>query len=138
VGMLSQSANWQQKQNAQDSPLPREAGMEIERKRWKRLVSTPKSFGGGKIGHDGLYALWLQVATMSTSNQTRRKKMANTVFHEVYGYIPAKLLKAIKRNNVSPMDFHMLEEECYGDHELIRQTIIARSEDGFYRPLLWT
>ena len=59
--------------------------------------------------------------------------MTETVYHESYGTLTPALLRAIKKNNVSPMDYDMLVAE-FGEHyDVIRDVILLRSETGMYR-----
>ena len=50
---------------------------------------------------------------------------ANTdmTFHESYGYMPKVMLAMVKRHNVSPADYLMLEMEFGTDWDSMRQFI---------------
>lgn len=47
------------------------------------------------------------------------------MFHEVYGEIPRGMLTAIKRHNISPSDYYMLEDEGYDPKQIM--TIIKNT-----------
>lgn len=59
--------------------------------------------------------------------------MPETVYHESYGTVTPALLRAIKKNNVSPMDYDMLVAEFGERHDVIRDVILQRSTTGMYR-----
>jgi len=56
-------------------------------------------------------------------------------FHESYGgEITRPLLTAIRKNNVSPMDYMMLEDEFgQGNYSAIQAAVKERSTSGSYR-----
>ena len=55
------------------------------------------------------------------------------VFDEWYGELTFALRAKIRKHNVSPTDYRMLEDEFgQGNYAAIQQAIVERSETGMY------
>ena len=60
--------------------------------------------------------------------------MATMTYHESYGDLTVSLNRALKRYNVSPMDYQMLEDEFgEGNYDTILAAVKQRSEGGMYQ-----
>lgn len=60
--------------------------------------------------------------------------MAKMVYDEFYGELTFALRAAIRKNNVSPSDYQMLEYEFgQGNYDAILTAIRERSTTGYYR-----
>jgi len=59
---------------------------------------------------------------------------AKMVYDEWYGELTFALRAAIRKNNVSPSDYQMLEYEFgQGNYDAILRAVKERSADGYYR-----
>ena len=56
---------------------------------------------------------------------TQTDPMTTMTFHESYGELPTHMLRMVKRMNISPADWMMLELRFDGDFESIRDFINA-------------
>lgn len=63
--------------------------------------------------------------------------MTAMTFHETYGEIPKRLLRTIKRHNVSPADFFVLEERHGDDFKAIENDIVDFVHNGQFSFWLW-
>ena len=54
------------------------------------------------------------------------------VFDEWYGELPAKLLRLVKKHNVSPADYQDLEDLCENDFDLMAKAIVDCSQNGCF------
>lgn len=65
--------------------------------------------------------------------------MAAMVYNEWFGEVTVALNRALKKNNVSPMDYRFLTDEFgEGNHDAILRAIKERSTSGTYRePCRW-
>ena len=54
-----------------------------------------------------------------------------TTFHESYGEVPKSLLRTMKKHNVTPSDFYMMEDEGL-THAQMEDAIVRFSENGMF------
>jgi hypothetical protein len=62
--------------------------------------------------------------------------MSEMTFHESYGELPKSLLSRIRKTNVSPADYSMLEmQHGEGNYRAIHEAIDAQTRGGMFQPI---